>query len=405
MKKILLFMVCLTFFAVSAKTKSLRKESNDESVKILFKALKLIKHNYVDSNKVSYDKLMKAALRGIMSELDKYSRIEESKLMQTTIEETLGLFAGIGVRLNKEGENIVIFAPLEDSPAYAAGIKTGDCIKKVNGISVSVNDFKNSIDMLKGKVGTKVKFTIFRPEEEITKEIEIERAIIKVSSIMGSKIFKDNIGYIKISDFSDSTFSDLKKTIVDLKAQNSEGLVLDLRWNPGGLLTSAIKVSNLFLKKDKTIVSVRGSNYISTVYKTKKDGEFLDIPMLIMVNNLTASAAEIITTALKENKRALIFGEKTYGKGSIQTYVSLSYDLALRFTVAKYYSPDERVIDKKGVTPDLSFSDREKELTKKLYIQSSRYPGIIKPKAEGGIEDIQLKRAIDTLKCIVLFKD
>ncbi len=402
MKKIILIFLFLLIFASFAENSSINTKKDKSTIQLLFKALRLINYNYVDSEKVTYDKLVRSALKGIMSDLDKNSIVEEKEMIKKTTEKRESKFTGIGVLINQENNKLTILSVYKNSPAFKAGIKVNDQIIKIEGEEILPNDFKGSLKKLKGSIGTTVNVTIYRPAEKITKDIAIVRNVVKVSPVQGSNIIKGNVGYIKITDFNLLTYKHLVEKIKEFKNKNVEALILDLRWNPGGLLESAIKISQLFLAEKKQIVFVKGASYETIDYKSKRGNKFLDIPILIIVNNLTASAAEIVTAALKENNRATIFGEQTFGKGSVQTYVKLSSDIALRFTIAKYYSPNHNEIDKKGVTPDILFSDKEKELTRILYTQSTKYPGIIKPKVEGTIEDIQLKRAVNTLKGMLI---
>ncbi len=400
-KTISLFLFFLIFASIAEDNPSYTKK-NKSTVQLLFKALRLINYNYVDSEKVTFDKLVRSALKGIMSDLDKNSLLEEKEMIKKTTEKREGKFIGIGVLINQENDKLTVLSVYKNSPAFKAGIKVNDQIIKIEGIKVLPNEFHASLKKLKGGIGTTVNVTIYRPAEQITKDISIVRNIVKVSPIQGSDIIKGNIGYIKITDFNLLTYKYLVEKLGEFKNKKVEALILDLRWNPGGLLETAIKISQLFLAEKKQIVFVEGARDETISYKSKNGDKFLDIPILIMVNNLTASAAEILTAALKENNRATIFGEQTFGKGSVQTYVRLSSDIALRFTIAKYYSPNHNEIDKKGITPDILFSDKEKELTRILYTQSAKYPGIIKPEAEGTIEDIQLKRAVNTLKGMLI---
>ncbi len=343
MKRVLALVFVLVFVSYS----SFAQETRYEKLKVFAKVMAIIEHDYVDN--VSEVKLINNAIKGMVSSLDPHSsymtksEYKELKIMTT------GKFGGLGMVVTMKDGVLTIVSPIEDTPAYKAGIKAGDIIIKINGESTIGMTLDQAVKKLRGKQGTKVKLTILR--EGATKPIElvITRAIIHVKSVKYKKY--GNIGYVKITQFQNGTTKELKKVLK--KLGKIDGLVLDLRNDPGGLLKEAVGVCDLFIKKG-VIVSIRGrrKNNVQYFY-SHDDGNEPTYPMVVLINSGTASAAEIVSGCLKDHKRAIIMGVRSFGKGSVQSIIPLGDGSALRLTTARYYTPSGKSIQAVGIQPDI----------------------------------------------------
>ncbi len=343
MKRVLALVFVLVFVSYS----SFAQETRYEKLKVFAKVMAIIEHDYVDN--VSEVKLINNAIKGMVSSLDPHSsymtksEYKELKIMTT------GKFGGLGMVVTMKDGVLTIVSPIEDTPAYKAGIKAGDIIIKINGESTIGMTLDQAVKKLRGKQGTKVKLTILR--EGATKPIElvITRAIIHVKSVKYKKY--GNIGYVKITQFQNGTTKELKKALK--KLGKIDGLVLDLRNDPGGLLKEAVGVCDLFIKKG-VIVSIKGrrKNNVQYFY-SHDDGNEPTYPMVVLINSGTASAAEIVSGCLKDHKRAIIMGVRSFGKGSVQSIIPLGDGSALRLTTARYYTPSGKSIQAVGIQPDI----------------------------------------------------
>ena len=317
--------------------------------------LKTVKKNYVKD--VSYEKLIRSAMRGMLRNLDPHSDYLAGKTLKKTMEDTSGKFAGVGMVIQKDQKTqyIIVVSPIDNTPAFRAGIKPGDLIIKINNTATDSLSAEESANLLRGKPDTSVKITIWRKTQNPF-HVTLKRAIIKIPSVKSS-IKGNAIGYIRLSVFQRDTADDLRRTIRELNSKTDNrlrGYILDLRSNPGGLLSSAVGVADTFLPKGKKIVSIRGRNTTGDqdYFATTKD-YIAGKPLVVLVNHGSASASEIVTGALKDNKRALIVGQRTFGKGSVQTILSVSNDAAIKFTTALYYTPNGKSIQKLGIEPNI----------------------------------------------------
>jgi carboxyl-terminal processing protease len=346
-------------------------------------AVEQVEFNYV--REIPRKALLESAVRGMLSELDPYSSYfndREWKLFQKQIE---GSFTGIGIQIDvdRASRRLMVVAPLVGSPAYAAGILAGDVILEVDGQSTEGWNQQKAIDALTGLPGTEVKLSLVHPGKEEPQELTVKRAIIALESVVGDRRKDDDawdflldperkIGYARITSFNPETVDDLKKALDRLQEDGVKGLILDLRDDPGGLLSAAVEVSDLFLDQG-TIVSVRGRNTRERTYVAEREGTYPDIPMVVLVNQFSASASEIVASALQDHKRATVVGHRTWGKGSVQNIIPLDNgDSRLRLTVATYWRPsgknihrfkDAKPSDEWGVTPDV-----EVKLTPDQYV-------------------------------------
>ncbi|MDD4357774.1 MAG: S41 family peptidase [Smithellaceae bacterium] len=333
---------------VSAKEKNIYKE-----IKTFNEVLDMVQKNYVEQ--VDSSTLIQGAINGMIKTLDPHSAFMTAEVYKGLEEETRGHFGGIGIEITMVKDVLTVVSPIEDTPAYKAGVKAGDQIIKINGKSTKDISIMEAVKKLRGKKGTKVTITIARESMIKPQDIVLTRAEIQVKSVK-SKTFDNNIGYIRISSFNEKTAADLRRALADVEAKSNhlQGLVLDLRNDPGGLLNQAIEVSDMFLRSG-IIVSTRGrTKNMETRTQARDDGiREVTAPMVVLVNEGTASAAEIVAGALQDNGRALIVGTQTFGKASVQTVIRLEDGSALKLTTARYYTPKGRSIQAEGIKPDL----------------------------------------------------
>jgi len=343
MKRVMSLVLLVIFISFN----SYAQTNKYEKLKIFAKVMAIIEHDYVDN--VSEVKLINDAIKGMVSSLDPHSsymtkdEYKELKIMTT------GKFGGLGMVVTMKNGMLTVVAPIEDTPAYKAGIKAKDIIIKINGESTIGMTLNEAVKKLRGKPGTKVTLTILREGESKPIVVTITRAIIHVKSVKYRKY--GNVGYVKITQFQDGTTRELKKALE--KLGKIDGLVLDLRNDPGGLLREAVGVCDLFIKKG-VIVSIRGRRKKDIQYfYAHNDGDEPTYPMVVLINAGTASAAEIVSGCLKDHRRAIIMGVRSFGKGSVQSIIPLGDGSALRLTTARYYTPSGVSIQAIGIVPDI----------------------------------------------------
>ncbi len=364
----LLLALAAVSFTAGAVTQSAThsKESSEEVYKYLqpfTEALEIIREKYVDENKTMPKDLIYGALQGMVGTLDPFSEFmppDAYKDMQT---ETSGKFGGLGIEIAIKDERLTVISPIEGTPADRAGIKAGDKIMKINDEKTDLMNINDAVKRLRGKIGTKVTITVAREGLNEPFEVTIVREAIKIESIH-SYVLSGGIGYVRVSEFIDNTTEDFVNAVNDLKKKEPlKGLILDLRNDPGGLLNEAVGVSDFFGQDGVTIVSTKGRSESQNQVFTARAGEKFDAkkPVVVMVNEGSASGAEIVAGALKDWKRAVLIGAKTFGKGSVQTILPLdnSDGAALRLTMAKYYTPSGVCIHGIGIEPDLNLKDHE----------------------------------------------
>jgi len=324
-----------------------------KNLKNFTEVLDIVEKNYVEP--VNAKTLLQGAINGMIKNLDPHSSYMTPEMYKELELETKGSFGGIGIEITIHKDVLTVVSPIEDTPAYQAGVKAGDKIMMIDGKSTKDITIMDAVKRLRGEKGTKVTISILRGNENKLREIVITRAIIKVVSVK-HKLLEDQIGYVRISSFQDKTAADLKRALQEMEGKDKplKGLVLDLRNNPGGLLNQSIEVSDLFLKSGG-IVSTKGrSKGMESNVKARDKGDEFTAPMIILVNEGTASAAEIVSGALQDNGRALILGSQTFGKGSVQTVIPLEDGSALKLTTARYYTPKGRSIQAEGIVPDIA---------------------------------------------------
>ena len=323
-----------------------------KSLKTFSEVLDMVEKNYVEP--VEGDKLMQGAINGMIKSLDPHSVFMTAEMFKELEVETRGSFGGLGIEITILKDVLTVVSPIEDTPAYNAGIKAGDQIIKIDDKPTKDITITEAVKKLRGPRDTKVTITIMREGFTKPKDFVITRSIIKIRAVK-SKIYDNQIGYIRIATFQERAADDVKKALLDItaKAKPLAGLVIDLRNNPGGLLNQSVEVSDLFLKSG-IIVSTRGrSQGTESKAEAKNGGDEPTCPIVVLVNEGTASAAEIVSGALQDNGRAVILGAQTFGKGSVQTVIPMEGGAALKLTTSKYYTPKGRSIQAEGITPDI----------------------------------------------------
>ena len=353
MKKLNILFLFLVFFL---KTNYLHsKNSNEiyEKIDLFGEVLETIKQEYVDE--VDQADIMDSAINGLLQSLDPYSAYMSPKSFEGMRTDTKGEFGGLGIEIGMESGVVKVISPIDDTPAANAGIKSGDYIVRIDGEQVQGKTLTEAVELMRGPIGSSIKLTIRRKNKKKALEFKIKRAIIEVKSVEAKIIGdKKDIGYLRLKSFNENSDEQLFKKINDFEKQNKLiGYVLDLRNNPGGLLTQAISVSDYFLD-DGEIVSTKGRKISETRrFFSKKGDGIKGKPLIVIINTGSASAAEIVSGALKDHKRAIILGERSYGKGSVQSIIPLKNGGGLRLTISKYYLPSGKSISDVGVLPDI----------------------------------------------------
>jgi len=407
----LLFGVFPAAFAQEAQPAKSEEDNGYAQISIFAKALELIRQDYVDDNKTSYHDLINAAMKGMLSSLDPHSQFMNPDDFRDMQDDTRSRFNGLGIEVSMKNGLPTVIAAMEDTPAAKAGVLSGDQILRINGISTERMDLQDAINVLRGPPGAKITLTLLRPSTKEIKEYTLQRAEIKIQSVKGARLLDPEftgpfkIGYIRLVQFNEPTADELSKALDELQKQGMQALILDLRNNPGGLLNSAVDVCAQFLPPNTKVVSTQGrvasqQHDYSTSGAKKERGNF---PMVVLINEGSASGAEIVAGALKDLHRAVLVGETTFGKGSVQNVMQLPDGSAVRFTTAKYYTPSKQVIQGNGVTPNIRVAvtaDQERSLS------ALRNTGNMKPEDEKNIikaRDPQMLRAIDALKGVMIY--
>ena len=393
-------------YSKEVDTSEERDEAYDK-IGLFTRALEQIRESYVDADDVTYEKLIQGAIRGMITSLDEHSQYLDKDAFQDMQEETRGQFGGLGIVISIKDNALTVVAPMEDTPGFRAGLQSGDRILQIDGEPTDGVALADAVKKLRGEPGTKVTLKVLRPKTQDVREVTIERADIKVESVKDARIIEDGIGYIRITQFNEPTAVALQEALARLKESGLRALVLDLRNNPGGLLRAAIDVSQQFLKRNEVIVSTRGrAASDDQVYSARDPRPLLDLPMVVMVNSGSASASEIVAGALQDHRRAVLIGEKTFGKGSVQSVLQISEDTALRLTTARYYTPAGRMIHEQGIEPDivipLSPEDWRVLMLKRAREENPEADVEITDEEEQ-IRDVQLDRAIAVLKGIMIY--
>ena len=344
-----IFTICLIVSLIT----SAQANPNDEFYKkldLFSDVLNTIKKEYVDE--VKQDEVIDSAINGMLQSLDPYSSYMSPEAFENMNRDTKGEFGGLGIEITMEAGLVKIITPIEGTPADKAGVLAGDYIVKINGKQVKGMTLLDAVKLMRGKVGTSINITVRRPEIEDEIKFKITRAIIKIREV--SAEIKSNVGYIRLRAFNEQSHNQLIKQLNKIINNKLDGYILDLRNNPGGLLSQAIKITETFLDGGE-IVSTKGRDKNDIrIFNAKKGDKINKKPLIILINQGSASASEIVSGALKDHKRAILVGEKSFGKGSVQSIIRLKNRGGLRLTTAKYYLPSGVSIHEKGVEPDIT---------------------------------------------------
>ena len=398
-------------FAQEEQPGKSEEDNGYAQISIFAKALELIRQDYVDENKTNYHDLINAAMKGMLSSLDPHSQFMDPDDFRDMQDDTRSRFNGLGIEVSMKNGLPTVITAMEDTPAARTGILSGDQILRINGISTERMDLQDAINVLRGPAGAKLTLTLLRPSTKEIKEYTLQRAEIKIQSVKGARLLDleltgpYKIGYVRLVQFNEPTADELAKALDELQKQGMQALVLDLRNNPGGLLNSAVDVCAQFLPPNTKVVSTQGrvasqQHDYSTSGAKKERPSF---PMVVLINEGSASGAEIVAGALKDLHRAVLVGETTFGKGSVQNVMQLPDGSAVRFTTAKYYTPSKQVIQGNGVAPNIRVA-MTAEQERSLF--ALRNTGNMKPEDDKSIikaTDPQMLRAIDALKGVMIY--
>ena len=349
--KYILISVILIFLNISDKVHSQNVDELYKKIDLFSEVLEKIENEYVDE--IDQSEAMDAAINGVLQSLDPYSGYMNPEIFKESQEETSGEFGGLGIEVSMEAGVVKVISPIDDTPASRAGVKAGDYIVQIDGEQVQGKTLMEAVNLMRGPVGSPIEITIRRKGLRKAKIIKIIREIIEVRSVV-SKQVNNKVGYLRLRAFNENSSSQLRKEISEIeKNKKLIGYILDLRNNPGGLLSQAVKISDFFLN-DGEIVSTKGrKSRENKKYFAKKGDKINGKPLIVLINNGSASAAEIVAGALQDQKRAILLGETTYGKGSVQSIMPLKNKGAIRLTISKYYLPSGKSISEVGVSPDI----------------------------------------------------
>ena len=390
---ILIFVAGMSF-GLNAKTPKTDYSQDIQIIRTYTDVLKLVEDNYVEPTDPK--KLLYGSLRGLLSSLDPYSTFFTPEEFKEFTSETQGEFGGLGMEVTMENNKLLVVSPIEDTPAFKAGIKPGDWIIEIDGEPTDKMTLFQAVKKMRGKPGTKVTLTIFRKGIEKPFKVELVRDIIKVKSVKTKELENGKIGYIRLTQFQENSAEEFEKALKSFK--NKEGIIIDLRNNPGGLLTSAVSIADMLLPKGKLIVYTQGRDPKNREEFYSQSEPVVDkkIPIAVIVNKGSASASEILTGALKDNNRAIIVGDTTFGKASVQTLIPLPDGSGVKLTVAHYYTPNGNLIMNKGITPDIIVKVSEEEEAERAKAErEAKMNG-----KEVEIKDPQLEAAINAVKIL-----
>lgn len=412
------------FRVFEARGAAAKEDDAYQQLELFARVLERVRRDYVDGEKLSYKDLIEGAMKGMLSTLDPHSEYMDLTKYEELKQDTEGTYGGVGLQVNVRDNALTVIAPMEDTPAYEAGIMAGDKIVQIDGKPADKFTQEDAVKLLRGEAGSKVTLGISRPSFPQPKEFTLTRADIRVFSVkdINNKrefpLGPDKIGYIRLTQFGERTATELETALSKLEGKGMASLVLDLRGNPGGLLDQAVAVCDKFLEKGQRIVSTEARSPANEIDKRASgSGSSRKFPMVVLINGGSASASEIVAGCLQDLKRAVVVGEQSFGKGSVQSILPLTDGSALRLTTAKYYTPSHKVIHEKGITPDIivpmtddeeaavflrrlpggpsnledslrGFDNERRTIIRELVVQS---------------RDAQLERGMDLLKGINLF--
>jgi carboxyl-terminal processing protease len=420
-KKLIIFLVLIipvfifVSLGISGVDNKKKKEDLFRQVELFADTLAIIQADYMDE--VKPKDLIYGALKGMLSGLDPHSQFMDPDTYNELKVDTEGKFGGIGIEITIKDGLLTVVTPIEDTPAWKAGVKAGDRIVKINDDLTRDITITDAVKKLRGKAGEAVKITVLRESEKKILEINIVRDIIKIKDIKEAKVLEDGIAYIRLIEFRENTSEDADKALGSLKKEGMKALILDLRNNPGGLLDVAVDVAGKFVEKGKKILYTKSRKESQNLeFISRESKPILDIPMVVLINEGSASGSEIVAGCLQDYKRAIIVGIKSLGKGSVQTVIPLSDGSALRLSTSKYFTPSGKEIHGKGVMPDIVVEEGSIELATDKDFKEKKAEEVFqevdkKDKETKAKEetfdyktDSQLMRAVDILKALLIYK-
>ncbi len=359
MNKKFIFTLIFIFFFISSKFSfAANDEDIYDKIDLFGEVLDKIKKDYVEE--VNQNDVLDSAINGVLQSLDPYSAYMSPEIFKEMETETSGEFGGLGIEVSMEFGVVKVITPMDNSPAEKEGVKAGDYIVKINGVQVQGKTLSEAVELMRGPIGSKIEITVRRKGVKKALIFEITREIIEVKSVR-SKIIDNNIGYIRLTSFNENSSSQIRSKIKEFKKNDVKKYVLDLRNNPGGLLSQAVRISDFFLDNGEIVSTKSRKSYENRKYFAKK-GDLIDgETLIVLINYGSASASEIVAGALKDHKRAIIIGENSYGKGSVQSIIPLKNKGAIRLTISKYYLPSGESISGTGITPDIEIVENSEE--------------------------------------------
>ena len=359
LKKYILVIFSIIFFNFFNTVQSKELDEFYKKIDLFGEVLETVRDEYVDG--IDQSEVMDSAINGMLQSLDPYSSYMSPEIFEEMQTETSGEFGGLGIEVSMEGGVVKVISPIDDTPASKVGIKAGDYIVRINGKQVQGITLMEAVNLMRGEVGEPIEITIRRKGLSKAKNFKIIREVIEIKSVV-SRLIDDDIGYLRLRSFNENSSEQLKKQIREIeKNKKLVGYIFDLRNNPGGLLSQAIKISDFFLD-DGEIVSTKGrKSNESRKFFAKKGDQINGKPLIVLINQGSASASEIVAGALQDHKRAILLGENTYGKGSVQSIIPLKNRGAIRLTISKYYLPSGKSISEIGVLPDIMVEEEDEE--------------------------------------------
>jgi carboxyl-terminal processing protease len=408
----------LLFVVVSGALSANKKKNYDDlyrQVELFSDTMAIIHNEYVEDTKPK--DLIYGALKGMLSSLDPHSQFMDPETYNELKVDTEGKFGGLGVEITIKDGLLTVITPIEDTPAWKAGIKANDHIIKINGVLTRQMTLTDAIKKMRGKPGEEVNLTILRDSEKKLLDFKIIRAIIKIKDIKQASILEDGIGYIRLAEFRENTLREFNNALSNLSKQRMSSLILDLRNNPGGLLDVAVKIAGRFVSSDKMIAYTKGRKEEQNFeFYSDSKNVIQDLPIVVLINEGSASGSEIVAGVLQDYKRAIIIGNKSFGKGSVQTVIPMGDGSALRLTTSRYFTPSGKIIHGKGITPDILVDAGKEDAGEIEDGELNDEAGIFDEIEFSGKKrktpvdsfdyknDPQIMRAVNTLKAIDLYK-
>jgi len=388
--------VVMSFFILGVSVSAEKKEDFPyEELNNFIEVYSTIRNYYVDDKKGP--ELLDNAIKGMVSELDPHSDYLPKKSFVELGEQATGQFGGLGIEVEKNDAGIKVIAPIEDSPAALAGIRAGDIVLTVDGTLLKGLSLTEAVELMRGEVGSEVKLSVYRESEDASLSFQFKRDIVKVSSVKVKK-YKDNVIYIRLSKFQSNSFSELKKKVSELyiKSSDVKGFILDLRNNPGGVINSAVDVVGFF-RGAGLVTYTEGRSTARRNYSYDSDSEYKNTPLVVLINEGSASASEIVSGALQDYHHSVIVGRKSFGKGTVQSMIPFDNGAGVKITTARYYLPSGRTIQNEGVIPDVIIPElKVKEVQGfKDYAGEASYSNSVKAKASAVKDSKSLDKAAD----------